>query len=225
MKNQSAVFIIFCLGLTVLLMTVFATFTRHFNQGHEFRAQITALEKEVSHQRFQNDLLSYQLKDFQQSVAQVLPANKALIAKLEVKNLASTLRAPASESALDLSGALFERGKHFFAAKEYEKAIHEFKRLKENYPLSSYNVESRFFLAESFFLKKDYKSSLGLIDEMVRLYPDNDLTGFILLRMGQISESSNQYEEASEIYRTVEKNFKNEKLRTQAKQLAKNLDY
>lgn len=225
MKNQNSVFVIFCLGLTVLLMTAYSIFTGHFNNGKEYQYRIGRLQNQIEKAHFDNDLLVYQLQDFQQSVAQLMPDNRQLQAKTELKNFADTLRAPASENKLDLSGAVFEKAKKFFAEKEYDKAIREFHKLTDEYPLSPYNVESRFFMAESYFIKKDYKASLNLIDEMVSLYPDNDLTGFILLRMGQISEINNQYEEASEIYRTVEKNFKNEKLKTQAKQLAKNLDY
>ncbi|MBV2169181.1 MAG: hypothetical protein KUL82_10795, partial [Bdellovibrio sp.] len=75
------------------------------------------------------------------------------------------------------------------------------------------------------FLKKDFRSSLSEIDTMVTQYPQHDLTGFILLRMGQISELNNQTEEASEIYKTVFKNFKNEDLKKQAKKLAQSVEY
>ncbi|MNT14759.1 hypothetical protein D3C72_1497750 [compost metagenome] len=80
-------------------------------------------------------------------------------------------------------------------------------------------------MAESYFLKRDFRESLTQIDEMVSQYPDNDLTGYILLRMGQISEMNSQTEEASEIYKTVLKSFKNNDLKTQAKRLAQGVEY
>lgn len=216
---------IFCLSLTVGLIGVFAYFVQYFNNGKQYQARVAQLQRSIEQQQLNNVKLTYQLYDFQQTVAQFLPENKALQAKLDQKNLASAIRLPASEEKLDLSSVVFERGKKFFAEKDYDKAIKEFRKVSEEYPLSAFNVESRFLTAESYFLKRDYKSSLQIVDEMVTLYPDNDLTGYILLRMGQISEINNQYDEASEIYRTVLKNFKNEKLKTQAKNLAKNLDY
>lgn len=134
------------------------------------------------------------------------------------------VRAPASEETLDLSGAIYEKGKRYFNGQQYDRAIREFGQLLEKYPLSQHSVEARFFIAESYFLKKDYRSSLGQIDEMVTQYPQHDLTGFILLRMGQISEINSQTEEAAEIYKTVAKNFKNENLKKQARKLAQSVE-
>ncbi len=225
MKNQTSAFVIFCLGLTVFMLSAYTVFTRHFNGSKQYEHQISSLEESVEKEKFKNDLMAFQMKDFQQTVAQMIPENDRIANNDKLKNFASSLRTPASTLTIDLSAALYEKGKKFYGNKEYEKAIKEFRKLTEQYPLSEYNVESRFFIAESYFKKKDYKSSLAMIDEMVNLYPDNDLTGFILLRMGQISEINNQYEEASEIYRTVEKNFRNDKIQQQARQLANTLDY
>lgn len=225
MRNQGSIFLIFCLCLTVGLVSAYTLFVQHFNGSQQYKVQLTHMERDIEKEKFNNALLAYQLKDFQQTVAQLLPDNKTLQARMDLQNLASTVRAPASEDKIDLSSVLFERGKKFFQEKDYNKAIREFSKITETYPLSAFGVESRFLTAESYFLKKDYKSSLQYIDEMVTLYPDHELTGFILLRMGQMSEINNQYDEASEIYRTVIKNFKNEGLRAQAKKLAKSLEY
>ncbi len=202
----------------------YAILVGHFNGHEEYEMRLASLQKQVEKERFNNSLLSYQLKDFQQTVAQVLPDNKKLQAKYELKNLAAVVRAPASADSLDLSGALYEKGKRYFNSQEYDRAIREFNKLIETYPLSQHNVEARFFIAESYFLKKDYRSSLGQIDEMVTQYPQHDLTGFILLRMGQISEMNSQTEEAAEIYKTVSKNFKNENLQKQARKLAQSVE-
>lgn len=225
MKNQSSLFVVFCLCLTAGLLSVYAIFVGYFNGHQQYEMRLTALQKQVDKEKFDNSLLTYQLKDFQQTVAQVLPDNKKLQAKYDLKNLASSVRAPASDEALDLSPVLFEKGKKFFNSQSYDKAIQQFNALTDKYPLSSHAVEAKFFIAESYFLKKDFKSCLQEIDSMVSQYPDNDLTGFILLRMGQISEANNQVEEASEVYKTVAKNFKNEKLKEQARKLAQSVEY
>ncbi|MFS4460014.1 tetratricopeptide repeat protein [Bdellovibrio sp. HCB2-146] len=225
MKNNNSLFVVFCLCLTVGLMGVYVTFVGHFNGKKEFEMRLSAKQKEVEQERFQNALLSYQLKDFQQSVAQLMPDEKKLVAQYDLKTFSSAVRSPASESAIDLSGVLFEKGKTYFNNQDYERAIKEFNSLLEKYPLSRYSVESQFFVAESYFLKRDFRNSLERIDEMVTQYPSHDLTGFILLRMGQISELNNQTEEASEIYNTVLKNFQNDSLKKQAAKLAKSVSY
>lgn len=223
MRKQSSFFVVFCLCLTLGLVSVYALFVGYFNGHKQYEQSIAQLREQIDKEKLDNSLLSHQLKDFQQTVAQVLPDEKKLQANYELQTLASVIRAPASIGGLELSGVYYEKGKKFFAEKNYDKAIQQFYDLLEKYPLSKHCVEARFFIAESFYLKKDFRNSLSEIDKMVSHYPHHDLTGFILLRMGQISELNNQAEEASEIYKTVLGNFKNETLKKQAKTLVENI--
>lgn len=216
-------FVVFYLCVTVLLVGTYAIFVGHFNGHEQYEARLALLQQQVEKERLNNSLLSYQLKDFQQTVAQVLPDNNKLQAHYELKNLASVVRAPASEEALDLSSALFEKAKKSFKDNDYSSTIRTLAGMLERYPLSKHTVEAHFFIAESYFLKKDFRSSLAEIDHMVTHYPQHELTGFILLRMGQISAINNQTEEASEIYKTVAKSFKNEDLQKQARELANSI--
>jgi hypothetical protein len=225
MKSQNSLFLVFCLCLTLGLVCAFNIFSGHFNGHQQYEAKLHTLQKDLQQEQFQNTLLTHQIKDFQQTVAQVLPENNKLQAQFQLKNWASVVRSPASIDSIDLSGALFERAKKNFAEQDYEKAIRDFNKLIKDYPLSQHTVESRFFMAESYFLKRDFRESISQIDEMVSQYPDNDLTGYILLRMGQISEMNSQTEEASEIYKTVLKNFKNDDLKKQAKKLAQGVEF
>ncbi|HEY1079205.1 MAG TPA: outer membrane protein assembly factor BamD [Bdellovibrio sp.] len=225
MKNQNSLFLIFCLCLTVGFLGAYSAFVRHFNGHEQYEQRLADMQHQVETEKFNNTLLTYQLKDFQQTVAQVLPDDKKLQAKYELKNLSAVVRAPASADAIELSGASYEKAKRYFNDRDYDKAIREFYKLLDRYPLSQHSVEARFFIAESYFLKKDFRSSLGEIDNMITLYPQHDLTGFILLRMGQISEVNNQSEEASEIYKTVLTKFKNPDLKSQAQKLAKSVEY
>lgn len=225
MKNQNSLFVAFCLCLTVGVLGAYAAFVGHFDGSQQYELRLVQLQKQVEKEKFNNSLLTYQIKDFQQSVAQVLPEHKKLQAKYELQNLAAVVRTPASDEGIDLSGVLYERAKSYFNKKSYDKAIQEFYGLLEKYPLSQHGVEAHFFIAESYFLKNDFRASLNGIDQMVTHFPQHDLTGFILLRMGQISEFNNQTEEASEIYKTVAKNFENEDLKKQAKKLAQGLEY
>jgi TolA-binding protein len=207
------------LSITVGLLWGYNEFTSYFNQGKDFQVQVQQLEEKLEKEEFKNVLLRNQLVDFQQSVAAVMPADSKIkneMANYELKNFSTSLRVPASVAQIDLSGTVFEKGKKLFKEQKYEKSIKEFRKLLEDYPLSRYVTESHFFMAEAYFLQKDYKSSLDLIDQMVVQYPDNDLTGFIMLRMGQISELNNRVEEASEVYKAVQTHFKNEQLRRQA---------
>lgn len=226
MKNSNSFFLIFCLSLTVGLLCLYAGFVGYFNGHEQYEARLAQMRLEVHKERLHVAMLDYQLKDFQQAVAQALPkAEQIKMADYEVRNLSTVVRSPASAESIDLSPVYFEKAKKFFNNQNYDAAIAEFNSLIDKFPLSKFGVEARFFVAESYFLKKDYKSSLQTIDMMVTQFPTHDLTGFILLRMGQISELNNQSEEASVIYKTVEKSFKNTELKKQARKLAQSVDF
>lgn len=225
-RVSNSLFAIVCLSITVGLLLGYNEFTSYFSQGKEYQVQVQQLKKRVEREEFKYALLQNQLADFKQSVAAVLPPNSAIrneVAGYEVRNFASALRVPASEVQIDLSGVHFEKGKKLFKEQKYEKAIKEFRRVLDEFPLSRFKVESHFFIAEAYFLQKDYKNSLDMIDQMLQQYPDNDLTGFVMLRMGQISELNNRLEEASEVYKTVEGHFKNEQLKNQAHKLSEGI--
>ncbi|MGZ3772315.1 MAG: tetratricopeptide repeat protein [Bdellovibrio sp.] len=224
MKNQTSFFIVFCLCLTVGLVSIYSIFVGYFDGHERYEKSLSSLQEQVDKEKLNNSLLTYQLNDFQQAVAQALPDEKQLQAKYALRTLASVVRMPSSIETLDLSTAYYEKSKKFFVDKNYDKAIPEFYSLLEKYPLSKHIVEAHFFIAESYFLKNDFRNSLAEIDKMVTHYPDHDLTGFILLRMGQISEMNNQTQEAAEVYRAVLKNFKNETLKKQAQMLVKNIE-
>jgi TolA-binding protein len=226
MKVANSLYLIVCLSITVGLLAGYNEFTNYFNQGKDHQVRVRQLEKEVAQIQFHNALLQNQLTDFQRSVAAVLPPDSKIsedVAQYRLKNFSTALRVPASESEMDLSGVVFEKAKKLFKDAKYEKAIREFNKIINEYPLSSYKVESHFFVAESYFLQKDYKSSLDIINQMVQQFPDHPLTGFIMLRMGQISELNNRLEEAGAVYKTVQLHFKNADLRAQAGKLAEGI--
>lgn len=219
MKNSNSMFIVFCLILTVGCVAVYANFAAYFGEHDDTQVRVAQLEKELEKKAIENKVLVYQLKDFQQAVAAAFPRDHQKFASFQQKNLADAVRVPASEGGVDLSAVYMERGKNFFAAKSYDKAIAQFSKIIEAYPLSIYKVEAHFFKAESFYLKGDYEKSLAAIADMVELFPENVLTGFILLRMGQMSQLNEQSVEAREIYKTVLKSFEDPKLKEQAKKL------
>lgn len=219
MKNSNSVFIIFTLTLTIVVMAGYNKFVAYFGEHNEVQIRVVELERELEKAHAENKMLAYQLKDFQQAVAKILPEHHDQLKTYAQQNLADVLRAPASEKVIDLSAALMEKGKSYFLAGKYDRALSEFSKVSEKYPLSPYSVEARFFVAESYFLKADYEKSLSAIGDMVEQYPENVLTGFILLRMGQISQFNEQPAEAKEIFKTVLNSFNDEKLKQQAKKL------
>ena len=218
-------FLITSLVITSILMWGFGVFQGHFSKAKEFTYQVQDLERKIENEKKKQDLLVYQLEDMRQNFAQVLTEKEQeKISKYDqsIKNWSSSLRAPASQ--IDLSGVYFERIKRTFKSGDYDKTIVLVKELLDKYPLSPYIIEVYFLKAESFFLKRDFKNCLDVIDQMITLFPDSELTGFIMLRMGQISEINNRTDEALEIYKTARDNFKSDSVQKQAQLLIQSLE-
>jgi TolA-binding protein len=223
MRRSNQVFYIFCLVLTTGISWAYFLFAGYFNSGWEDKREIAQLKESLEDSQFQVAMLNHQMKDLEQTVASVLPAEK--IAKnYPFDSLMKTLRAPASIPAMDLSSVVFERGSKFYNEKKYNLAITEFKKLIEQYPSSALQIEARFMMAESLFMQRDFKKCVDAINDMVLLYPDDVHTGLALIRLGQISEHNNQTEEAQEIYHTVYNNFNDKSLKEQAQTLMKSLE-
>lgn len=223
MRSWNQIFFIFCLSLTTGILWAYMEFSSYFNSGWEHKREAQILQEKLEDSEFQVSLLQHQMKDLEQTVAAVISKEK--LAKSEVyRDLGLNLRAPASIEPLDFSAVLLEKGKKYFSAGKYDVASREFEKLKNQFPSSAYQIQARFFWAESLYLQREFKKCAEVIDEMVLQYPDHELTGFILLRLGQISEHNNQIEEAQEIYRTVATHFPQKPLRVQALTLLKSLE-
>ena len=198
-------------------------FSGYFNSGWELKREAKILQEKLEDSEFRASLLQHQMKDLEQTVASEISKEK-LNRSETFRDLGLNLRAPASIEQLDFSAVILERGKKYFSSGKYEVAGKEFEKLKNQFPASAFQIQARFFLAESLYLQRDFKKCTEVIDEMVLQYPDHELTGFILLRLGQISEHNNQIEEAQEIYRTVATHFSQKPLKAQALTLLKSLE-
>ena len=220
MRSKSGFFLIFCSALTSALIWVYSTFDRYFVAHSEENQRAEVLAKELRRERFKRSLAEGQLTDFSTAVAALQIDQKKMPKSLE--RFQQVLREPAAIR-LDLSGPIFERGKKFFSEQKYREASIEFRRLRETFPLSPFFVESVFLSGEAAFLSGLKEECLAMADLLVEQYPEHELTGFLLLRIGQLSEESGRVDEAESIYQTVSKSFKNAALQNQAKEMSKAL--
>ncbi len=132
---------------------------------------------------------------------------------------------PASQNPIDLSSVIFEKGREHFRLKKFAAAAQSFQELIDKYPSSSKLVDAYFLKAESLFLSAQYPQCIDTIDFMVSQFPESELTGFIMLRLGQIFVSRNRTTEAIELYKVVNQRFPaNLALKDQAAQLIKSTE-
>jgi TolA-binding protein len=204
--KQQSLFAIFCLVLTLGIMLAHGAIRDHFSDSKELQKEVAYWKEQRERVELKTSLLQDQMRAFQVEVAKTIP-EKAQLQNFDQKNLFSQLRAPASDLGIDLTSAEMERGRKFFREQSYSEAIEIFKELIEKYPSSGKAVEARFLLAESLFLSSQNANCIDQIEVMMTQYPENELTGFIMLRMGQVLQSRNRSVEATEVYRTVVRRF------------------
>lgn len=219
-KNQ--IFLLTCSALALSLVWSYSKFVAYFAASPTAEIEQQHLAEELREERFQRILAESRLRDLSVEVAGILPRQQ-IETSSKLASLSKAVREPAAVK-IDLSGVIFERAKSRFSEKDFKGAIQEFKKLREDFPTSPYSAESAFLAGEAAFLASDPQGCLEFADLMVEQYPESDLTGFLLLRVGQINESSGRFDEAIEIYRTVSSNFKNKTLSDQARKMARALE-
>ena len=205
MRRHNYLFLIFCLTLTTALILFYAELRQYFSPEKYLTEEINNKNKQLEQSKLQMALLQYQLIDFKKEVAERLPAFDSKDKNFHL--LTQATRLPASIEPIDMSKKILAEGKELFNKKNYTNSILVFKKLIELYPVSINTLEARSLLAESYFLNNRNKECLDIIDLMMTQYPDSIYTANLMLRMGEILESQNRYQEAFEVYETVRDNF------------------
>lgn len=168
---------------------------------------------------FKAQIAAHQLADYQQHVATLLPGAiekaKDPVEAYPLRQLAS-LVTTSDALPIERASGHFEKCKRAFRDQLFEEASRGLKDLLEKYPESIHAVEAHFLLAETQYQMKDFEQSLSTIDTMIGQYPESELTGFALLRLGRIFEMQDRLEDAADVYRSVLGNFKQPELVKQA---------
>ena len=220
MRNQG-IFLVFILCLTLGLSLASQVFHEHYSDSQDLHQQISHLNEQREKEALKVTLLQNQMEDLKAHVYQTLD-KKTTMAWNEKQWLAS-LRGPASVAPLEpKSGTLMANAKKDFIKKDFPAAGEKLKQLIEKYPTSRDIIEAHFLLAEAYYLSGQAEASLDLVDQMMTRYPESELTGYIMLRMGQILQNRNQNTEAREVFDTVIRQFpKSAQLKDQASRLSR----
>jgi TolA-binding protein len=215
MKN--AVFLPFCMLIVTALVVAHSLFRESLSPAANLQAQVESAAQEKRAAVFQAQLAEARLADYQQDVATLLPSS--LKGRGEPSYPLRQMASVTFESesfVMERASGLMEKGKKAFRDANYSKAIHLFNDVIAKYPDSSHVAEAHFLAAESQFLTKDFEASIETIEKMIDLFPDNELTGFALLRLGSIYETQDRIEDAGDVYRAVLGHFRQPEIIKQA---------
>lgn len=220
MKN--GVFLAFCMILAGLFTQVHLHSRYKFSGVDQLRARVVSLQEEIEQQKFRAELSAYELAEYRSHVAtlipQAVPDAKDDLQNYRLRTLASVVQTPDKDRLpLERGSGTFEKAKASFRQGLFEDAIPDFKDLIEKRPESVHVAEAHFLLAEAQFQMKEYEACLATIEAMITLFPESELTGFALLRLGKIYEYQDRLEDAVEVYRAVLSSYQDPPLRTQAR--------
>lgn len=217
---KSPVFATICVILFAAYLQFFSMMRYKFSGINELRSQIAHLKSDLEKERFKSELVRYELQDYRQHVATLVPqavkGKENTYEGFQIRSLASVVAATAGQVNIERASSIFERAREAFRAQKFEESNRGFEKLTKLYPESVYLVEASFLLAEGYYQVKNYEGCLRVIDEMTVRYPDNELTGFALLRLGKIFESQDRKEDAADVYHAVLRAYGDETLRKQA---------
>jgi len=226
MGKQNFLFITVCLVLVTGIMQSYFLFEKHFSPHKDDQRKIAELKDLVEEKNLRIAQLETQLVDFQQEVASQLPALKKITPSpksFQLRSLASVTQKPLN--AFEMSGTLSEKARAEFRRGDFNSSAKTFASLTQKFPTSPLVIQAYFFWAESLYMNKQPQDCLDVVDQMMTHFPEHELTGFIMLRMGQILQARSRTEEAAEVFKIVSQNFAtNSELRVQADRLSKSIE-
>lgn len=221
MKSQ--LFATFILILLIFQLKAYYAFREHFSGKAELQVKAKNLEASLEKQKIKNEMLAFQIRDFKQYVASQVPEVIREDKSLGSRNVASFVEKP-NEVEVDFSRGILEKGRTLFREQQFDKAIEEFQIIEERYSTSPAMIDALFLLTESFYQAKRYEDCVATAEKMLSLFPENELTGFSLIRLGQVLQEMDRVDDAAQVYRTVLEVHKNPNLRKQAQKLLREVE-
>lgn len=215
-------FLCYVLVLTLGWMHFYASVREVYSGIEDAKVEIAQLKKEIKDLRIARLIDEEHFLEFRQTVATLIP--EALKKKgggekgYPYRNLASIVTKNDVEGIRKtIAKTIFETGKQNFRKRNYVQANRAFKQIIDRFGYTPFVVESYFLMAEGYFQSDELEECTSTIETMVELFPNHELTGFALIRLGRIYEKQNRNEEAVDIYRTVLRSFPQRDVASQAK--------
>lgn len=217
MKN--AWFLSFTLVLVTGYVSLGGWIQQKMSPASRLEKQLALVDRERKIAEFRQQLAAHQLADYQQHVATLMPdalKGRGVEDGYPLRQLASVVAASDSLQ-IERASSLFEKAKKSFREKLFEDSNAMLVELITKYPDSVHVVEAHFLLAEGQYQLGELETSVDTIEKMIALFPDSELTGFALLRLGRVFEKQDRLEDAADIYRAVLSNFKQDEITRQAR--------
>lgn len=193
--------------LMILSQLVWVTHLR-VSQRPELDVEIRELKSQLQQEKLRLAIKSEQLGVFQAEVAALLPDQifdrYQSESQYPLRKLASVISSHRKEAIREISSFhLFQTSKELFNRGEYAQSNRMFEKFLKNYGYSVEAPEAYFLLIEGQVATGKISEAIENINHLVELFPESELTGFSLVRLGQIHEQREKYEAAISVYRQL----------------------
>ena len=224
-----SVFASFILTLSVFWAWSFSFFLQYFSENHSENFLMKKILKENASLHLAVKVAQEDALVYSQNVAALLPSISSKEMKGEagypLRQLASVTPSGSTKISDLLSENHLIRGKSLFRDGKFDKAVKEFNVFITKTPYSAEVGEAYFLIVESYFRMANYEESTRWVHQMVALFPENELTGHALLRLGKILEIERRPDEAVQVYQTILRSFPQREIASQALESAKTVQF
>ncbi len=210
-----------------MIMQAYSHFRHHFSGAEQLQQQVAQLQHHLKEQKLQTLIALERAEDLRQSVAAVLtPDMMSQLPDHQTQYQARAIASVVQDGELERienPQRLLARGKELFRRNKFSEAIEVFEQVADDFPASPAAPEALFLAVESQFQLQRKTPMIQVVERMMARYPENDLTGFALLRVSELFITEGRKDDAAEIIETVVINFKNVDLLKQADTFKKRL--
>jgi TolA-binding protein len=209
---KTSLFASFCLSLTTASVLFYGGAREYFNRPDQYLYQIDVLKKNLQREQYKHFLTQYEFEEFRAHVATLLPAaikeKNSQEKSYPLRSLASVVQKSSGDNVrIVRAKAIFEQGKKEYFNKNYSAASALFKEILRNHNYSVHVPEAMFLLVQCHFQLREHDAVIELVNKMIDVYPEDELTGYAILRLAQIYRLRDRPGDAVGLYELVLKAF------------------
>lgn len=199
--------IIWVLVLQVFWIGVFNLSSRHFAPADQSKSKIAALKKRINHDAFVMAQMQINFGEYKDSVAaagvRIDEETKWTDTQREVASVFADTDFKIKPDVQVWANREFEKGRKYFLSGNYQEATEVFERFIKNNSENTNLPQATYLLGESYVYLNENESALKAIDLLITQYPETELAGYAMVRLGKIFDQQSRPEEAAEMFNIV----------------------
>jgi len=199
--------VIWILVLQVFWIGVYSLASKYFEPADRSHFKIAALEKKIHHDAFIMAQMQINFGEYKDSVAaagvRINEDTKWTDTQREVASVFADSKYKIKPELQIWGNREFEKGKKYFLAGNYQEATEVFERFIKNNSENSNLPQATYLLGESYVYLNENESALRTIDLLITQFPETELAGYAMVRLGKIFDQQSRPEEAAEMFNVV----------------------